>query len=144
MRKLFVVIACLLTFSAFAKGEVPEPYIKPSSEAMINKTKSTVLTRPGLCELEVANMSGREVYVDFFYVISGKEKIVKNMLVYPGYSAYVPLQQYNGFCDHDNRAVTLIRTIDLPPTYIFQGFGHIDQVLKVVATPFNELSIKDN
>ena len=143
MRKLFVVIACLITFSAFAKGEVPEPYIKPSSEAMLNKTKSTILTRPGRCELEVANQSGRGVYVDFFYVISGNEKIVTNFYVAPDYSAYLPLSQ-NGICDYSNRAVTLIHTIDNPSLYIYQGFGHIDQVLYVRSTAVNELSVKTN
>lgn len=122
MRKMFVLMAAVASMTAQAKTEIPKPFLSPQVEQQATTEKSP-LTRPGLCELEVANLSHKSAFVDVVY---DNFSVSTGNRVAPGYSLYVPLH-YSGYCH--NAAYALIYSPE--SQILYKDFGYVDQVLKV-------------
>lgn len=139
MRKLVLVLVSFFVFNAYAskKVEIPKPYLNPQVEqgqqAAIT-AKSSPLTRPGLCELEVANLSHKGAYVDVVY---DNFTVSAANYVSPGYSLYIPLH-YSGYCH--SAAYTLIYSPEA--TVLYKDFGYVDQTLKIYSGLNSQISVE--
>ena len=133
MRKVVLLIAGLFALSAQAKNDIPKPYLSPEVEKQASQPRHS-LTRPGLCELEVANLSHKAAFVDIVY---DNFSISQGNQVNPGYSLYVPLH-YSGYCH--NAAYALIYS---PETNIlYKNFGYVDQTLKIYSGLNSMIAVK--
>ena len=133
MRLICILIASIFAVTAQAKTYVPKPYIYPQVKQH-KITAKTSLTRPGYCELEVANLSHKTAFVDFVY---DNFSISAGHRVDPGYSLYAPLN-YSGHC---HRAVY---TLIYSPEHIilYKGFGYTDQVLRILSGFNSNIAVK--
>ena len=134
MRKMLVVLACLFTFSVQAKVVIPKPYLSPQVEQKQQSIKTNPLTRPGICELEIANLSHKGAYVDLFY---DNYTVTTANYVAPGYSLYVPLH-YAGYCHS-----SVFTFIYSPESIIlYKDFGYVDQILKIYSGLNSSIGVK--
>ena len=135
MRKIMILVASLLALSVQAKTVViPKPYVNPPvKQSDINKSKSP-LTRPGLCELEVANLSHKSAFVDLVY---DNFSVSAGHHVAPGYSLYVPLH-YGGYCH--SAVYALLYSPE--STILYKDFGYVDQILKIYSGLNSVVSVK--
>lgn len=133
MRAVCILIASIFAISAQAKTNMPKPFIYPQVEqTQVAQKKS--LTRPGYCELEIANLSHKSAFVDLVY---DNFSISAGHRVDPGYSLYTPLN-YSGGC---HRAVYAL--IYSPESQIlYKDFGYTDQVLKIYSGFDSAIEVK--
>lgn len=132
MRKLVIFLFSIVTMVAQAKDSIPQPFLYPQVDEKAQQLDT--ITRPGRCELEVANISHRAVMVDLVY---DNFTISQGHQVNPGYSLYVPLQ-YAGYCH--SAAYALIYSPEA--VILFKDFGYVGQILKVCSGFTNKIEVK--